>query len=70
MLSDEQVLNSDVLVPVPLEGEREESPYPNFTLFAIRNDAESSKSGGGGRGEDLATDAFNKNAVAKRQRRF
>ena len=47
--SDEQVLKSDVLVPVPLEGEREESPYPNFTLFAIRNDAESSKSGGGGR---------------------
>ena len=48
LLSDEQVLKSDVFVPVPLEGEREESPYPNFTLFAIRNDAESSKSGGGG----------------------
>ncbi|MBS6473401.1 MAG: hypothetical protein KH347_04030 [Acetobacter sp.] len=68
LLSDEQVLNSDVFVPVPLEGEREESPYPSFTLFAIRKDSESFKNMEGCR--DFATGAFNKNTAVRRMNDF
>ena len=44
--SDEQVLNSAFFVPLFKDG-ADASPYPSFTLFAIWNDAESSKRGDG-----------------------
>ena len=45
--SVEQVLKSAALMPLFKEG-ADASPYPSFTLFAILNEADSSKSKGGG----------------------